>query len=171
MPLYTSYARIHIEISAPEAVFVAFRRLNPILQNTVHLPLQGGCTQPSFARPEATRGRPDAQASRRRPICRAPSPHPAAARTTTSHTDPCFATCVARGIVRHLAECHARSNHRQGASTTLTSMHGARRHRFSCIQNAWDGHEPTKPSRMAPYGAWPSCRPRRLFDFEANVAM
>ena len=45
MPLYTSYARIHIEISAPEAVFVASRRLNPIQQNTVHLPLQGGCTQ------------------------------------------------------------------------------------------------------------------------------
>ena len=168
MPLYASYARIHIKISAPEAVFVASRRLNPILQNTVHLPLRGGCTQPGFARPEAARGRPDPQASRRRPICRAPSPHPAAARTTTSRTEAMLRN-VRRGIVRHLAECHARSNHRQGASTTLTSMRGARRHRFSRIQNALDGHEPTKPSRMAPYGAWPSCCPRRLF--EANVAM
>ena len=49
----------------------------------------------------------------------------------------------------------ARSRWRYGVELIFSSSRGACRVRPGDIHNAWDRHEPLKPSRTAPRGAWP----------------
>ena len=49
----------------------------------------------------------------------------------------------------------ARSRWRYGVELIFSSSRGACRVRPGDIHNAWDRHEPSKPSRTAPRGAWP----------------